>query len=548
MQEKDGKHLWWQKGIIYQIYPRSFQDSNQDGTGDLRGIIQKLDYLKWLGVQAIWLSPIFPSPMDDFGYDITDYCGIEPLFGTMEDFDELLKLAHQKEMKLILDLVPNHTSYLHPWFKESRSSRDNPKRDWYIWKDPALEGATLDSAAPEGAVDEENKRRPPTNWQSVFGGSGWEWDEATQQYYYHAFLKEQPDLNWRNPEVQKAMLDVMRFWLDKGVDGFRVDVIWHMIKDDLFRNNPPNPDYREGAPDIQRYLNVYSEDQPMVHDIIAEMRKVIEAYQDRLLIGEIYLPIEKLVTYYGKEGRGVHLPFNFQFIQSDWNAQNLYALINQYEGSLLPENWPNWVLGNHDKARVLSRVGEKQARLAAVLLLTLRGTPIMYYGDEIGMHDVTIPPDRIQDMKENTMPGYSRDPQRTPMQWNSEAFAGFSTVEPWLPIADDYLERNVKKEQKNPDSMLSFYRKLIELRQQEPGLQMGEFISIGLEDQLMLYKRKYKENELLIALNFGKQKAHCPLESLRGKVLFSSSKKLKGQQLSGSFEIDAEEAVVLQLK
>lgn len=537
MRKTFEEYLWWQKGIIYQIYPRSFQDSNRDGTGDLRGIIQKLDYLKWLGVKAIWLSPIFPSPMDDFGYDISDYRGIESLFGSMEDFDELLDLTHQKSMRLILDLVPNHTSYQHPWFKESRSSRDNPKRDWYIWKDPLPDG-----------TDEEGKRQPPNNWQSVFGGSGWEWDAATRQYYYHAFLKEQPDLNWRNPEVKEAILEVMRFWLDKGVDGFRVDVIWHMIKDDLFRDNPPNTDYKEGEPDINRYLNVYSEDQPMVHEIIAEMRKVINLYTDRLLIGEIYLPVERLVTYYGKEGAGVHLPFNFQLIQMEWNAENIYSLINKYKESLLPENWPNWVLGNHDKSRVWSRVGEKQARLAAVLLFTLRGTPIMYYGDEIGMHDVDIPADRIQDMKENTMPGYSRDPQRTPMQWNEHPYAGFSEVEPWLPVADDYQQRNVEKEKKDPDSMLSFYKRLIELRQQEHALQVGDITDVELQGQLMLYKRLYNDTKMLIMINFGKQKSsYEPEEHLEGKIIFSSLKKMEGQQLSHTIDVAAEEAVVLKL-
>ena len=521
---------WWQKGIVYQVYPRSFYDADGDGTGDLRGIMEKLDYLKWLGVTGVWVSPIYPSPMDDFGYDITDYTGIEPIFGTMEDFDRLLEATHEKGMKLILDLVPNHTSYLHPWFKESRSSKDNPKRDWYIWKDPKPDGS------------------PPTNWQSVFGGSGWEFDEATGQYYYHAFLKEQPDLNWRNPEVKKAMLDVMRFWLKKGVDGFRVDVIWHMIKDDLFRDNPPNPDYKEGKPDYVRNINAYSEDQPLVHEVIAEMRKVMEEFGERLLIGEIYLPIDKLVTYYGKENAGVHLPFNFQLIKVNWSAENLYKLINEYEGSLPPGGWPNWVLGNHDKSRIVSRVGEKQARLGAVLLLTLRGTPTIYYGDEIGMKDVKIPPERIRDPKEFTMPGYSRDPQRTPMQWNSKAFAGFSITEPWLPIADDYESHNVETEQQDPDSMLSLHKRLIELRQQEPALQVGEFLPVGLENNLMLYKRKFGEDEFLIAINFGEETASFrPDIELSGKIVAATLSSLEGKEIRKQFELTGEEAIVIKL-
>jgi alpha-glucosidase len=534
MQQSLEQYHWWQKGIIYQIYPRSFQDTDQDGTGDLRGIIQRLDYLKWLGVQAIWLSPIFPSPMHDFGYDISDYTGIEPLFGSMQDFDELLELTHQRDMRLILDLVPNHTSIEHPWFQEARSSRDNPKRDWYIWKD--------------ALVGEDGERKPPNNWQSVFGGSAWHWDEKTPQYYYHAFLKEQPDLNWRNPEVQQAMLDVMRFWLDKGVDGFRVDVIWHLMKDDSFRDNPLNPDYEEGQPYDRRYLRRHSEDQPEVHEIIADMRKVIDAYDDRLLIGEIYLPIDRLVTYYGKEGQGVQLPFNFQLIQSNWDVETIYQLVNEYEDSLLPGNWPNWVLGNHDKSRVISRVGASQARLAAVLLFTLRGTPIMYYGDEIGMHDVSIPPDRIQDLKENTMPGYSRDPERTPMQWNNESYAGFSEVEPWLPVADDYRQRNVAVQKDNPDSLLSFYRKLIDLRHQEPALRVGKFISVGLENQLMVYERQFEKSKLRILVNFSKEPAQHSLPADEtGELLLSTTGNEAGQSATNRWQVGGEEALILRI-
>ena len=531
MTKGTDEFLWWQKGIVYQVYPRSFKDANGDGTGDLRGILEKLEYLKWLGINTVWVSPIYPSPMDDFGYDVSDYTAIHPIFGTMEDFDELLNKTHEMGMKLILDLVPNHTSYQHPWFQESRSSKDNPKRDWYIWKDPGPD------------------KGPPTNWQSVFGGSGWEYDEKTGQYYYHAFLKEQPDLNWRNPEVKKAMLDVMRFWLQKGVDGFRVDVIWHMIKDDQFRNNPPNPDYKEGKPDYVKHITTYSEDQPLVHEVIAEMRKVLEEFDERLLIGEIYLPLDKLVTYYGKENAGVHLPFNFQLIKTEWKAEKIYALVNEYEGSLPPGGWPNWVLGNHDKARILSRVGEKQARIAAVLLLTLRGTPTMYYGDEIGMHDVKIPKERIQDPKEYTMPGYSRDPQRTPMQWSSGKYAGFSSVEPWLPLAHDFETCNVEVEKQKSDSMLSLYKKLIDLRQKEPALHVGDFIPVGLQEELMVYKRTQQEDSFLIVINFGKtEKTYQANVDLKGKVLVSTSLAMEKTSFKGSIEMESEQAVVIKLQ
>jgi alpha-glucosidase len=287
---------WWQHGVIYQIYPRSFADSNGDGIGDIRGIISRLDYLHWLGVDAIWISPIYPSPMADFGYDVSDYMDIHPMFGTLDDFDVLLAAAHAEGIRVILDLVPNHTSDEHPWFIESRSSRDNPKRDWYIWKSPSADGG------------------PPNNWLSTFGGSAWEFDPRTSQYYYHAYLKQQPDLNWRHPEVQAAMHQVLRFWLDRGVDGFRVDVIWHLIKDDQFRSNPPNPQFRPGEWPYRQLLATYTTDRPEVHDIIGGMRRVLDEYGERLMIGEVYLPVDRLVTYYGAAGDGCHLPFNFKII------------------------------------------------------------------------------------------------------------------------------------------------------------------------------------------------------------------------------------------
>ena len=538
MQQSSDNYAWWQTGIIYQIYPRSFQDTNHDGTGDLPGIIRRLDYLQALGVQAIWLSPIFRSPMHDFGYDISDYTDIDPLFGSMADFDQLLEQTHQRGMKLILDLVPNHSSYQHPWFQESRASRDNPRRDWYIWKDPLYN---------ENGTRRPPDRRPPNNWQSVFGGSAWEWDDATQQCYYHAFLKEQPDLNWRNPAVQRAMLEVMQFWLDKGVDGFRIDVIWHLGKDEHFRDNPPNPDYREDESDEKRYLRVYSEDQPIVHDFVADMRRLVDRYDHRLLIGEIYLPLERLLTYYGKDNDGVHLPFNFQLILMDWQADKIYAYVNRYEGSLSSGDWPNWVLGNHDQPRLVSRTSPAQARLAAVLLLTLRGTPIMYYGDEIGMHDVEVPPHRRQDMK-NTASDTNRDPQRTPMQWNGEAYADFSSVEPWLPVADDYPQKNVEQQKEDGESMLSFYQRLIAVRQQEPALQVGDFVPVGLEGELMVYQRVYEDREVLVLINFGKEAATYTLPTEKATVLFASSESFGfGSSPTSKITVAGEEVLVLKL-
>ncbi|WP_137388730.1 alpha-amylase family glycosyl hydrolase [Rhodoligotrophos defluvii] len=489
----DGRD-WWQRAIFYQIYPRSFQDSNGDGIGDLDGIRQRLDYLSWLGIDAIWVSPIYPSPMADFGYDISDYCDIHPIFGDLAAFDALLAEAHARGLKLILDYVPNHTSDQHPWFLESRSSRGSAKRDWYIWRDPAPDGG------------------PPNNWVSNFGGSAWTWDEATGQYYYHAFLEQQPDLNWRNPKVRSAMYDVLRFWLERGVDGFRVDVIWHLMKDPDFRDNPPNPGYQPGDPTIRRLLQVHSTDQPDVHDVIAEMRGVVDEYPDRVLIGEIYLPIERLVAYYGTELRGTHLPFNFQLIEATWHARNLARIISEYEGALPRGGWPNWVLSNHDKSRIASRVGQEQARVAAMLLLTLRGTPTMYYGDEIGLEDVPIAPEDAQDPWEKNEPGLGvgRDPQRTPMQWDASPGAGFSTAKPWLPLSPDFGRRNVAVLQDDPRSILTLYRELIALRAR-PVFQIGDYHPIEAEGDLLIYERRHGEERALVALNLGGAPAEVSL-------------------------------------
>src|SRR5512132_1208336 len=317
---------WWERGIIYQVYPRSFMDSDGDGVGDLAGIRSKLDYLQWLGVDAIWISPIFPSPMADFGYDVSDYTDIDPLFGTLAEFDTLVAEAHRRHLRVILDYVPNHTSDQHPWFIDSRSSLHHPKRDWYIWRDPAPDGG------------------PPNNWRSEFGGSAWQRDERTGQYYYHAFLAAQPDLNWRNPAVRAAMHEVMRFWLRRGVDGFRVDVIWHLLKDARFRDNPLNPGFQPGQPPHHAVIPLYTTDLPEVHEAIAGLRRVLDEFPDRVLLGEIYLPIERLVAYYGRELEGTHLPFNFTLLQARWRARDIAKLIEEYEAALPRGGWPNWVL------------------------------------------------------------------------------------------------------------------------------------------------------------------------------------------------------------
>ena len=526
-------YLWWQRGIIYQVYPRSFMDSNGDGVGDLRGLISRLDYLRGLGVDAVWLSPIFPSPMKDFGYDVSDYTGIHPLFGTLEDFDLLIREAHAHKIKLVLDFVPNHTSDQHPWFIESRSSRDNPKRDWYIWRDPALGGG------------------PPNNWLSNFGGSAWEYDPKTEQYYYHAFLREQPDLNWRNPQVIEAMLNVLRLWLERGVDGFRVDVLWHLIKDEQFRDNPVNPDWREGADPYQRLLELHTTDQAEVHAVVTRMRRLVDQYQDRVLIGEIYLPVERLVQYYGVNLSGVHVPFNFQLLLAQWHARDIARIISQYEAALPKGGWPNWVLGNHDRPRIVSRVGSKQARVAAMLLLTLRGTPTLYYGDEIGMHDVEIPPEKVQDPFEKNVPGrgLGRDPQRTPMQWSAAKNAGFTAGKPWLPIAEDYAQINVEAERDDPFSILSLYMQLINVRRGEPALEVGELERIDTAGDLLTYIRRDGESAFLVALNFGSEPQVIDISDKagEGRITLSTGLDRAGESVRGILHIHPDEGLLLRV-
>jgi len=522
---------WWRHGVFYQIYPRSFQDSNADGVGDIRGIVDRLPYLQALGIDAIWLSPIFPSPMVDFGYDISDYTGIDPLFGTMDDFDALVAAAHAAGLKIILDLVPNHTSDQHPWFVESRASRDNPKRDWYLWRDPAADGG------------------PPNNWLSEFGGSAWQYDEATGQYYYHAFLAQQPDLNWRNREVREAVYDVMRFWLRKGVDGFRVDVIWHLIKDAAFRDNPPNPNFHEGRPPHERLMTQYSTDQPEVHEVIAEMRRVIDEFGSRVLIGEVYLPLHRLVAYYGNDLAGAQMPFNFALLSTLWSARSIEKIIADYERALPAGAWPNWVLGNHDRPRVASRVGPEQARVAAMLLLTLRGTPTLYYGDEIGMHQVAIAPEQVRDPFEKNVPGIGvgRDGCRTPMQWSAAPHAGFSTAVPWLPLPDDFVHENVANLEADSGSILCLYKALIELRRQCSPLVSGDYVPIAAQGDLLLYRRQQEGQAVVIALNLGAEPVSMASDAsgLAGEILLSTMLDRKGERIEGTLDLRGNEGVII---
>jgi alpha-glucosidase len=520
---------WWQRGVIYQIYPRSFQDSDGDGIGDLPGIIRRLDHVVTLGIDAIWISPIYPSPMADFGYDVTDYCNVAGVFGSLADFDRLVAEAHRRGLRVILDFVPNHTSTEHPWFIESRSSRANPKRDWYIWRDAGGEGAL------------------PNNWLSRFGGPAWEWDGRTNQYYYHSFLKEQPDLNWRNPAVKQAMYDVLRFWLDRGVDGFRVDVLWLLIKDDQFRDNPVNPGYLPGESSHDRLLPFYTANRPEVHAIVAEMRSVTDTYPDRVLIGEIYLPIEQLVTYYGHDLKGAHLPFNFQLLQTAWNAASIAQIMEEYEAALPHGAWPNWVLGNHDKERIASKIGSAQARVAAMLLLTLRGTPTIYYGEEIGMKDVPIAPEQVQDPAEKNEPGLGlgRDPERTPMPWDGSLLAGFTSGEPWLPLGADHARVNVEALRESRRSILNLYRRLIDLRRDKPVLTHGSIDAVTVQGNILRYERRQGDQRLIIALNLAHERARV-LSLPSGRLLLSTDLDRAGEDVGASASLRADEGIIIQ--
>ena len=533
--KKIEEKLWWQTGIIYEIYVRSFQDSNDDGIGDLRGILKRLDYLEWLGVTALWLTPVYPSPMKDFGYDISDYTGIHPVFGKMDDFDELISEVHRRGMKLIIDFVPNHTSDQHPWFLESRSSKNNPKRDWYYWKD----------AGPGG--------QPPNNWLAVLGGSAWEWDELTKQYYYHAFLKEQPDLNLRNPEVQKAIMDIMRFWLGKGVDGFRIDVMWHLAKDEKWRDNPANPHYQPHMPTCDQVLQIYSCDQPEARDIVSLFRELLDTYSQKLLIGELYLPIDKVVGYYGAGNKGAHLPGNFQLLFLPWQAGELGIAIDQYEGVLPDVAWPNWIIGNHDRPRLISRIGREQTCNAAMLLLTLRGTPTLYYGDEIGMQQVRIPDSEVQDPQGLLMPGknLSRDGGRTPMQWDGTEGAGFSKHKPWMRLDEQYRENNVAEQKEDPDSLLNFYHRLIHIRQSEPSLNMGDYYPIITDGKVLSYMRKAEgADSFLVILNLTNEaQKFVPVRTeFCGSIVLSTKRNGEGEQLEYGRLLQPDEGLLVRLE
>jgi alpha-glucosidase len=539
---RSDNYLWWQTGVIYQIYLRSFKDTTGNGVGDLRGILESLDYLAGtLGVDALWLSPFYPSPMADFGYDVADYTNVDPLFGDLAAFDELLAQAHARGLRMIVDWVPNHTSDRHPWFVESRSSRRSPQRKWYVWADPKPDGS------------------PPNNWLSAFGGPAWEWDTKTGQYYLHSFLKEQPDLNWRNPAVKKAMFDVVRFWLERGVEGFRIDVAHFVMKDPQLRDNPPNPhrsrDIHKPMGDYDSELHLYDKGHPDAHTVYRELRQLLDAYsaeRPRMAVGEIHIfDWQQWVSYYGQNLDELHMPFNFQLLGVPWQAPAVRRVVASLEAVLPPGAWPNYVLGNHDEPRLATRYGRSGVRLAAMLLLTLRGTPTLYYGDEIGMVDVPIPPERQQDPWGLRVPGLGRDAGRTPMQWSPAANAGFSapdTPQLWLPLATDYEEVNVERELADPTSILNLYRQLLAYRRTSPALKWGSYRPIDVSPEgCYLFARQADSQQLLIVLNFSAQEQRLALPALDcGRIILSTLLDREGTVSLGDFVVRANEGVIVQ--
>ena len=532
---------WWKHAVFYEIYPRSFQDSNGDGVGDINGITSRLDYLHDLGVGAIWITPMYPSPLVDFGYDVADYTAIDPLYGTMADFDHLLAEAKRRNIRVIMDFVPNHTSDQHPWFKESRSSRSNPKRDWYIWRDGKGPG------------------QPPNNWQSWFGHSAWEFDPTTDQYYYHHFYVQQPDLNWRNPEVRKAMYDAMRFWLDRGVAGFRLDAVSRLFEDPNLHDDPILPGKNVyGDPNIQ---HKYTDNLPEVHDVLREMRRVVDAYPGRpVLISEADEPnIKELAKMYGAKDDEVQLPMDFQIADvNKLSAPEFRRLLDQVDHNTA-HGQPLFFFSNHDQPRQWDRYGDgvhndQIAKLMAALLLTTRQTPLMYYGEEMGMR--TTPPTRKEDVQDpigklGWPKEKGRDGERSPMQWDNSKDHGFSTADrTWLPIPSSAEQYNVSAESKDPHSILSFYKGLLALRQSEPALQnmrQGSYVALNRDDPYVLaYLRRNpgSGDSVLVVLNMSGEPRTVKLDLASLGIHGNSAKMLIASPEPGETVMPLEHFVI----
>ena len=506
-----GSAPWWKSAVVYQLYPRSFADTDGDGIGDLEGIRRHLDHLQWLGVDAVWISPFYRSPMADFGYDVADYCDVDPVFGTLEDFGRLVQEAHDRDLRVIVDWVPNHSSDRHPWFVESRSARESPKRDWYVWVD--------------GRPDQ-----PPNNWKAAFSATdpAWTWDEATAQWYLHLFLAEQPDLNWRNPEVVAAMHDTLRFWLDQGVDGFRMDVIHALVKQADF-------------PDVDDpWLSTDRLDEPATHALIRGFRSLLDGYpggREPVSVGEVFiLSTAKVAEYYGDDDE-LHLAFNFPPLFAPWDAAKWRTRVDRVAEEFDPRGaWPTWVLSNHDTPRHRTRYGgsEARARAAAVLLLTLRGTPFVYQGEELGLENAEVPPERQVD------PG-GRDGARAPIPWDASAQHGWAS-DPWLPWPPEADVRNVERERADPGSVLNLYRRLLAARRASPALRLGSWSPLPSPDGVLAYQRDHDGGRRVVIVNFT-GKRHDVDVAGDWTVEIASDGAGEGRRYSGA--VGADQAVVL---
>ena len=492
--------------MVYQIYPRSFADSNGDGVGDLAGIVGHLDHLggapESLGVDAIWLSPIYPSPDFDFGYDVADYTGIDPSFGTLADFERLVAACHGRGIKVILDLVLNHSSHRHAWFRASRTGRDGPFADWYIWRDSP-------------GLTRTGRRRRPNNWRGFFGGPAWTWDETRGQFYLHTFLPQQPDLNWRNPAVRAAVLDVVRTWLDRGVDGFRLDVFNTFFKDAALRSNPVRPGARGGW---GSQIHLYDRNQPELVGALAELRAVVDERPGRMTVGELFDGTAADAAGYAAPR---HLIFDFALLGLPWSAAAFAEAIRKRDAALGPDVWPTNVLSNHDQPRHAGRyddpgadagVGDARAKIAAAFLLTQRGMPFLYYGEEIALRDLVIPNAEAFDPQARRSsaeaPAWNRDQARGPMPWRSGPGGGFTPGRPWLPLPPDLGDRNVARQARDPESVLSLYRQLLRVRRESPALQRGsqEAADVGDAD-VLAYLRRDADRSVFVALNFASRPA-----------------------------------------